>query len=141
MKTTVRFTTCAHFVHRSELFTSLQLDMNQTLNSPDEHVQSHFQNEEGLSDYKCRNVRCNFIGTCNKQLELLQWPRVLLVHFKRWQYNEPLKFLQHMDLSPKFVTTSEALLSISDQPERDITLHVHAMPAMDGCILTTQTPR
>ena len=82
LKTTVRCTTYAHVVHRSEPFTSLQLDMNQTLSSIPKHVQSHFQNEESLGDYKCRDGGCNFIGKCNKQLEILQWPRVLLVHDK-----------------------------------------------------------
>ena len=69
-----------HVEHRSEVFTSLQLDMNPTLSSLDEHVQAHFLNAEGLSDYKCRNGRCNLKGTCNKQLVFFRWPRVLMVY-------------------------------------------------------------
>ena len=80
LTSTVRRTTFAHAVHCPEPFTSLQLDMNSTLSSLDEHIQIHFQNEECLSYYNCRNGRCNCIGTCNMQLEFLQWPRVLLVH-------------------------------------------------------------
>ena len=86
-----RCTKCAHVVYRSEPFTSLQLDMGPTLHSLDALVTVYFRMEPCLSECKCTNGRCKFTGTCHKQPEILQWPRVLLVHLKRWQYNDRTK--------------------------------------------------
>ena len=53
----------------------------------------------------CTLARDFLIGTCNKQLEILQWPRVLLVHEKRWQYNEVTKTCQKVDNARDFPAT------------------------------------
>ena len=42
-------------------------------------------------------MKMDLTGICAQNIEFLQWPRVLLIHLKRWRYNEFTKTCQKTD--------------------------------------------
>ena len=97
LKTSVRCASCHHVVHRTDNFTSLQLHMKSPIHSLNDLMKVHFKSERCPSDYQCCNERCSALGTCDQKIEILKWPRVLLIHLKRWRYNEFSKSYQKVD--------------------------------------------
>ena len=58
-KTTVRCASCAHVVHTTNFFTSLQLHLKLTISSLNDLLKAQFQSEPNPGDYKCCNASCN----------------------------------------------------------------------------------
>ena len=65
------------------------------------------------------------IGTCQKQLEFIRWPHVLLVHSKRWEYNEFTKTFQKVDNAIDFPATYGPIANVS-YILRSIVVHIGA---------------
>ena len=87
-QTFVQCTTCTHVATRSEPITTLQLSLKRNLHTLDELVRAHLSLEPCPNDYRCTNRACTMTGTTNKQIKILRWPRILLVHLKRWFFDE-----------------------------------------------------
>ena len=57
-----------------------------------------------LLDADARCPHCHALGNCNKVTEILRWPQVLVLHFKRWDFDPDTLAVKKIDTPIEFNT-------------------------------------
>lgn len=112
LKSTLSFATCGHRSTTFEAFWDLSLPLVQTTSSHELKLSDcfdHFMQDETLDgDNMATCTRCNARRPCTKRYSIHKFPRVLVVHLKRFSPNERFRKLMTavnfpmdgLDLSP-----------------------------------------
>jgi ubiquitin C-terminal hydrolase len=66
------------------------------------HLTNHLGREPLGIDYQCDG--CGHRGTCSKNTQVVRWPPVLVLSFKRWEYDARLKIVKKISRHIKFET-------------------------------------